>query len=323
MRRAWNFSVYIVTLWASLVTIILGWAQSQGQMTPLGRVAFVFLSITAVVLFLAVIVQEYRYSRKARYAEAVSYLNQAFGEIHDLTLVLNEITSTDQIIVRCKRIMNHLAAAFSLISATKCSVCIKVMEGDPSKQVGSQIRPKVVTLCRDDTSPERTVDVSRGVEHWIDQNTDFEDLLQRAGTPQYHFFANNLPGIRGYKNSSFTVYGNPHDVNDSTPSFFSGVIRNERWPLPYKSTIVVPIAPRLDQQCHDYRLAGYLCVDSRPKGAFRRNYDVDLLAGVADCLYDVINRYCQLAWASVRRSHESEGREHGEIRRDDEIHQAE
>jgi hypothetical protein len=101
--------------------------------------------------------------------------------------------------------VNILANAFSLVSATKGAACVKVIEGNPTAQRGASVRLKVVTLCRDDLSQKREEDTAR-VDYWIDQNTDFEDLLSRAGTPEgRYFFSNYLPRVRGYRNTSFRI----------------------------------------------------------------------------------------------------------------------
>jgi len=135
----------------------------------------------------------------------------------------------------------------------------------------------------------------RAVDLWIDQNTAFEEVLTAAGTPLKCFFANYLPWLRGYKNSSFEVYGLPSEL---PLPMIGDVIRNITWTLPYRSTIVAPIIPSPQQATsQEHALSGYLCVDSRSLGVFRRRFDIDVVTGVANCLYDVVHRYCVQTWA--------------------------
>lgn len=102
--------------------------------------------------------------------------------------------------------------------------------------------------------------------------------------------------MRGYKNSSFQVYGLPFDV---PVPMIADIVRNITWKLPYRSSIVAPITPSPQQAISaEHALSGYLCVDSRSLGAFRRRFDIDVVTGVANCLYHVVHRYCVQAWNS-------------------------
>jgi hypothetical protein len=248
--------------------------------------------------------QEFRYSRKAKYAEAFSYLRQIFYETS--TKDGQHIGECSEIENICRLIVNRLATAFSLITGTKCSVCIKVLVLSDDSEASP--RPKVATLCRDDTSLDRErgssplehwveeLENPQAIEHWVQENTDFQQIFERVGTPQRVFFSNYLPGLRGYQNTSFQVYGQP-------TAHFRGV----RWPLPYRSTVVAPIS-RVHQLQRSPTLAGYLCVDSRSRSVFNRRYDIDLITGVGDCLFDLVHRYCELA----SESFESEEGGHGD-----------
>ena len=290
MRRIWNTAVFWTTLTASVFTIILAWQQWNKETTLEGRFPLYLLSAFVVMFLTALVSQEYRYSRKARYAEAISYLNRIY--LHIQKLAANHATSSAEIKGGCLLIVNTLATTFSLLTATRCSACIKVIEGARNTGAGGQFRPKVVTLCRDETSQERE-SATVQVDHWIDQNTDFEELLKSSGTPQRHFFSNYLPGLRRYKNTSLKVYGDPWDIN---VPLIGDIIRDITWRLPYKSTVVFPISPQPDPARREYTLAGYLCIDSRSRGAFSRRYDPDLMAGVADCLYEIVHNYRQIEW---------------------------
>jgi len=294
MRRAWGSIIIILGVVASIITIVFTWQQWVRGVASEAKFPFILLSFFLLVLLISLIHQEFRYSRKARYAEVLSYLNRIFLEIQ--AIAINRAASMEEIRQICTHFVNGLSASFSLITATKCAVCIKIIEGYPDVQRETKIRPKVITLCRDDMSREREASVVR-VEHWIDQNTDFEQLHKDAGTPRRYYFSNYLPGIRGYKNTSFEIYGTPWDI--SMP-IIADFLRDISWKLPYKSTIVVPISPPPDPQRRDYRLAGYLCLDSRSRGAFTRRYDLDIMIGAGYYLYEVVHRYCQLSVATQK-----------------------
>lgn len=291
MRRTVDTGVIVLGVVGSIASIYAVWAQWTGQYSPEAIFAITLFALFSVALLLLIVAQEYRYSRKARYAEALGHISR----IVLLSSSLNNNQTAEEIRHGCMKIVDTLESVLTLVTATRCSVCIKVIQSDPSTRAGAKIRPKVATLCRDSNSLKREKSsIAGNIDHWIDQNTDFEDLHKGAGTPRWYFFSNYLPGRWDYKNSSFEIYGMPWNAGGIP--IVSSVIRDLKWTLPYKSTIVVPIVPetRVDEQ--NRGLSGYLCVDSRSRGAFSRRYDVDLMTGVADSLDQHIRRYAKLKW---------------------------
>lgn len=274
--------------------------------TPNGKLAILFLIALVALLTAFGIWQEYRYARKARYVEALPYLNQIFLELNKYENV-SSVTRTEEVEYTFGRVVNRLAAALSVITGTMCSACIKVILIDNHTDPP---RPKVVTVVRDDTSLHREhgkapveqwikdSDDSE-VDHWIDQNTAYMQVFTRPRTPQACFFSNYLPGEQNYLNTSFELYGGPPESKRSFK-------RNLQWPLPYKSTIVCPIA-RGGQLRRDYIVAGYLAVDSRSRRVFNRRYDIDLVTGVADCLYSLLHQYTALVATLFEREDYDEG----------------
>jgi hypothetical protein len=53
VRRAWNFSVYTITFWAAILTIVVTWSQLTSPATPDAKVAIIIHSIFTGVLFVA------------------------------------------------------------------------------------------------------------------------------------------------------------------------------------------------------------------------------------------------------------------------------
>ena len=98
--------------------------------------------------------------------------------------------------------------------------------------------------------------------------------------------SNQLPFLFDYKNSSLELYDDYADEKAFFP--FKVFLRYWRWPLPYKSSIVVPICPGISTERSKETLLGFLCVDSPRLFAFKREFDVDIMNGVADGLYNVI-----------------------------------
>jgi hypothetical protein len=282
MKRFWSYVSPWIGGAASVITIYLTWHQCSDVTSPAGRTMLIALLFLIVFLLALLGIQQFNFGRKCRYAEIVSSLNQVYSEVQALTMrtcANGPAVTPDEIRLGCTAIVNILASLLSLVTGTRCAVCIKVMElGDAANAP----RPKVVTLCRDQISTERT---KGDDEHWVDQNTDFEELLKGVGTPLTCFYRNYLPWLHGYKNTSFKTYGQPMDL--SFPVVGS-LLRSLMWTLPYRSTIVAPIASP-DQNNDERRLSGYLCVDSRSMGVFRRRFDVDVVTGIANNLHQVVH----------------------------------
>jgi hypothetical protein len=301
MRSLWTFSAGLIGLVGSATTLVMAYSYWSPKASRDAKPAVIFLSLYVLVLMIVLIWREVVYSRKARYAEVLTTLNHTFRMLQQLAC--NDVTSVDEIKSGCARITTHTAHALAVTTGTKCSVCIKVLEDDLSDENRSKARPEVRTLCRDDGSErQRKLSDAAGTHHWIDQNTDFYELHKNAGKlGGGSFFSNNLPGYNGYVNSSYEIYGKP---NQST--FLTNLFPSLFWTLPYKSSVVIPISVSEPGAREDVpqSVVGYLCVDSKSRGAFSKRYDPELLAGLGECLYPILNRYCDLKFTAQRRAYE-------------------
>jgi hypothetical protein len=294
VRRAATLISALVGVASATVTLLLAYTQWFPHATGDGKVAIGVLSGYVATLFVLLVWREWTYATKSRYAEILGLMNQSFLILQELTA--STTATATEIRLKCTHVVTNLAKAFSLTTATNCSVCIKLIEVDQSLQRSEGLRPKVRTLCRNDDAEKRRREAdAASVDHWLDQNSDFYELHKNAGTLLEHcFLANNLPSLRGYNNSSFELYGRPGGT-----LLLSRVLPTAvPWPLPYKSTIVVPISIRTG---NEYQLSGYLCVDSKSRGAFSRRYDPEILAGFGECLYEVVRRYCNLIEAESNK----------------------
>jgi hypothetical protein len=290
MNRIWANIEPVLYGVAAVLTIVFTWHQCADVTTPNGRFILEILLGFIAALLLLLSWREFRYSRRSRYAEIVLQLNGIFYEIQETAR--NPKATKEEIKATCNKVVNELSGALSLITGTRVSTCIKVMEGQRKPEPGA--RYKVVTLCRDDLSANQR-NKKKVPDLWIDQNTAFEEVIESADSQIKCFFENYLPWKWGYKNSSFEVYGLPYSV--SIP-IIGPVIRDATWKLPYRSTIVAPITPLVQPTGHEeHVLSGYLCLDSRSKAIFRRRFDEDVVTGIANCLYNVVHRYCRLAWS--------------------------
>ena len=230
----------------------------------------IFLGLFAGFFFFRSLYQRIVWDRAARYGQTLSLINEGFAAIHTLNRRDDTVTR-DGIVAACEKLCGKLAQAFSTVTGTACCVTIKMVAIDAAGD-----EPKAIALCR--SSDERSS--SDSVSHPISKNTAFMEIFEHICAPRgKYFFCNNLPLRYRYENTSFQVYGEP----DENP-----LARYWRWPLPYKSTIVVPICPDNRADRGGGTLIGFLCVDSNAPLAFRRSYDVDLMLGVSGGLYDVL-----------------------------------
>ena len=305
MRRFLATSGFLLSVFASVVTLTLFFREQESASTD-AQLAIQLSFYFSMFLLALIIWREYTYARKARYAETIKDLAEISRSLQSAAAgdpTRSEIRSA------CERSLNSLATILSLITATRCSACIKVIDAAEAAE-GTDVRPQVVTMCRDRGSGDSRKKLT--TEHWIDQNTDFEQLHENAGKPSGRaFFSNYLPGLRDYKNSSFKVYEKPTSFDVPV---LSDVVRHLTWTLPYKSTIVAAISGSQVELGDGSGLVGYLCVDSRSSGAFSRRYDVELVTGIADCLFDLIDRYI------APESAQQQGETHGQRQGDREVH---
>jgi hypothetical protein len=245
-------------------------------------------------------------SRKERYAEITPLLGQILADLTKYECI-SEISNRNDIEGMCKSITNRVAAVFSIVAGKRCSACIKTLVA-----VEMQERPRVATLCRDDSSQDREQGVSPldawieeqldpdTVVHWVDENSAFRAVLENPRTERRCYFSNDLPAESEYTNTSFAIYGYPSDREGR---------RNLDWPLPYRSTIVAPIG-RVDHSGQGFSLVGFLAVDSHFRYVFDRYSDVQLLSGIGAGLHNLVLRYQRLIISEI--TGDSTGEDHDE-----------
>lgn len=285
-------SAWLLGISASVVTLYLGYRRYAQVASPDAKVGLFLLALFAAFFLVYAITQEYRLSRKARYAEALPSIGRAhllaMGQEHD----------TDrEIQLVAQDVCDRLSQTLSMVTGTRCSVCVKVIESE-APTTGQLKELEVSTLCRDDQSYERPLQAV-GVDHPLVGNTDFLQIFKNPDHPGLNtYLENHLPRRLDYENSSFHVYGEPYDWG---PRWWQRLIRyTVSWPLPYKSTVVTPIYP-LEPDDED-RLLGYLCVDSRSRGVFDSRYDVPVLRSVAAALHPLLLRWTDLVWEEEVRN---------------------
>lgn len=196
--------------------------------------------------------------------------------------------SIDQILPELENLCDKVSDAFSKVYSNKIGVCIKFIVNDNG-------RPRCETLVRDSHSNARcrksgSQDTTK---HWIDANSDFEFIYSNFDNDNIEtsfYLEQHLPNCKDYKNTRLKNGWKPR----SYLFYPERYARKWNWPLLYKSTLVVPIVPLIANDQSQKAIRGFLCVDSPSEGVFNKSYDVDIMKGLADGIYNQIDLIYQL-----------------------------
>lgn len=298
LKSRWITIVVIIT---QIFTIVWNSVKPPKELFPtVAILIIIFSSITLLAI------QEYRYSRKTRYAEALVFIHSIVHRLRDTFNILNKFDSSNPeirkqsnniIFKEAEKIVTSFATAFSLITSVRCRACIKLIRLDETQKDYASLskdekeRILYVETWTRDVDSNLFSPAGEEPKHWIYSNTDFKQLFdaQNPATNKY-FLENNLPKKHNYQNTSFKLYGEP----------------NEKWTLPYKSTIVWPIRritskyERDEEQFTDKQdVLGYLCIDSDARNVFNDRYDIHVGAIVADSLFVFLRRY--FLWLQIKK----------------------
>lgn len=230
-------------------------------------IIFSLYFVRLIALFFVNLTKYLHYNYKESvYGDAIITLKDSFSKVHSLrrleTIPDKEFIET--MIVFC----NNLKVIFDKKTKKKCSVSIKV----PSKGVMEE-RTIVNNLCRDSIATKvRDTDIYRNTKHTIIGNTPYQKILNnliKEKKDELFYMNNSINTSKDYENTSKDVYEN-------------GI-------LPYESELVCPIIPQVwDKKGNNYDCLGFICIDCDSKNVFDDKYDVAIVAGVADGIYDII-----------------------------------
>lgn len=222
-----------------------------------------------------------RYRRKVRYADIFKELNAGFAHLHKL--FREDVERTVDVASTIQVAVDSISNAFSKIYDHHISVCIKLIEFKNDRAL-------VYTMTRDRLSlADRKTGKSDVGEHWIDGNSGFNFLysnFENDNTETSFYHQTRLPVRRDYRNTRLDKNWPPKKLFWPLDDY----IRNRNWPLKYKSVLMVPIVPLLADDQNQKALSGFLCLDSHRCICFNNIFDVDILKGLADGLYNSIQK---------------------------------
>lgn len=261
------------------------------QLSTEGWIAVLFLGVLCVFFVGYNFWLLTRYRKKTKYADAYGAINIGFSHLHRLRRIKDP--TIPQILPELEKLCNEVSNAFSKIYGIKIGVCIKVIVNDNG-------RPRCETLVRDSNSTQNRKSGSQDVtKHWINLNSDFEFIynnFDNENVDTSYYLEQHLHNCRDYKNTRIKTGWKPPKVF----LFPEKYARKWNWPLPYKSTLIVPIVPLLANEQSQEAIRGFLCADSPNEGIFNKYYDVDIMKGVADGIYNQIDLIHQL---TIKESH--------------------
>ena len=257
------------------------------QLSTEGWIAVLFMGILCVYFVVYNFWLLTRYRKKTKYADAYGEINLGFSYLHSLRRIDNP--SIKDILPDLVKLCDAVSHAFSKIYGCKIGVCIKFIVNDND-------RPRCETLVRDSNSnsQSRKSGTQDETKHWIDANSDFQfiyDNFNDDNVQTSYYLEQHLPNCHDYKNTRLKYNWNPKTYWP----FLARYARKWNWPLPYRSTLIVPIVPLLANEQSQDAIRGFLCVDSASEGIFNKYYDVDIMKGVADGIYNQIDLINKLA----------------------------
>jgi hypothetical protein len=219
------------------------------------------------------------------YGEAIIILKDSFSKFHSLrkkSTTIDAAIDKKEMVSTLSVLCNNVKDLFEKRFKHNYSVCIKILGPNVDLQ-DITAYAQIATLCRDEKS-YKSRSQPGGVQHNIFENTCFNEIFHNIDDHnKSHYLNNDLTEDKYYKNSSSKIYGEIPDDCSTVEE------RRKNWKLPYRSELVVPIAPiDLDNSERRKQFLGYLCVDCNEVDAFHLKYDVAMLKGVADGIFDII-----------------------------------
>lgn len=278
-----DYIVLLISVFGSLASIIAIGLYFAPYLDNQGVVGVFFLGIITLFFIGYSFFLISKYRKRIRYSDIFGELNVGFSELHQIDR--HDAPSIELIIQKLGFLCDNLSTAFSLINDRKIGVCIKVLTFKGR-------RPMVTTLVRDrySKSKNRKTGTADNIEHYIELNSDFQfiwDNIDSQNVEKSYYHEKHLPTCKDYKNTRL----NSNWKSKTTKwGILDNFIRRKLWPLPYRSTLVVPIVPLVANEQNQKAIRGFLCLDSTSEGQFNPSVDVDILKGISDGLYNKIDK---------------------------------
>ncbi len=260
----------------------------------IARTAIWMLFSLVVVTAILLVVQEIRFARKRRYAEALTSIRSAVYAINERQVVDAEVA-----LAVLGKLAEYTSQAFTIVTGRHVGVCIRTV-GATVDPIGTR-RDYAEDVCRDLRSVERGQSVryrrlkrqdSPDLTHYVDESTAYSYLSESFGTPGMDFYlCNNLAMEKGYRSASFKRFGQPRS---SRFLLYNEYLRSTTWPLPYRSTLILALGSLSNTEPQTQVHVGFLCLDSESTGPFYKRYDKELLRVMGRAIGPILGTYIDL-----------------------------
>ena len=230
----------------------------------------VFLVILFTLRFLLIFLKEslkyfHQVYVNSIYGDAIIILKESFASTHFYRKKPghNDEEFIKSMILFC----DNLKEIYDKIIKSNTSVSIKV----PIRDTDVQEQTILMNLTRDTKHFSRDTEKYKSIKHTIIGNTPFtyclNNVINNASNKAY--INNNVNETENYNNTSIECYSDGK--------------------LPYNSELVFPIVPIINESKKNFICHGFICIDTIKIDAFKSKYDIAIIEGVADGIYDLIS----------------------------------
>lgn len=162
---------------------------------------------------------------------------------------------------------NGLKEIYDKILKSDTSVSIKV----PIRDISVREHTTLMNLTRDTKHISRDTQQYKEIKHTIIGNTPFSYCFSKVvnNSKDKAYINNKVNETENYNNTSRECYQNGK--------------------LPYNSELVYPIVSIINESKTNSICHGFICIDTIKSNAFKSKYDIAILEGVADGIYDLIS----------------------------------
>jgi len=280
IKRAWKGKLWKYILGTSIssvagvFTLVRSFLNDYFKNYRLGPIVLIvgsivaFLFLIRVTIFfcieIATLLIERRIKTDPVYGEAIILLKEAFAGIHKLrksTFKYKDEDFLKALLYMC----NNLKTFFDKRTGADCSVAIRVIVEDmPTTKVSGDAT--VEHLCRDTSSVASRDATDKLKGHTILVNSSFSGIVT---------------AIKKQRKELFYITEDIQDTRNYSNSFY-----NDPKTAPYKGEFIYPIIPYLPAA--NDKLGGFICIECSTPYNFDLTYDLALIQGVSDGIYDII-----------------------------------
>jgi hypothetical protein len=250
------------------------------------KIFVIELALLSIFLFGYILITNFK--KLHRFAQAIFYLHYINHIVRD---EVASMEAGDPIDLRevLQDIVDATANCFSLLSGKRCRC--EILEITPNQAVSVLVRDRMTQTTRPESE----------APYPIAENTDYSSIWYGSNGCTRFFLSSNLVSLwrkNQFRCTAFQTFGEPQTLSLGVISIVT------KWPLPYKSSIVVPIRyvsdncrwpalneANLSRMSSEDRpfVWGFLRVDNKSRRSFDMLHSPELVAAIADALFTLLH----------------------------------